>query len=127
MENKYTGLEKRKYRRLQNNIFISGNLRSTPSGEFKAFTKDISAGGLMFETDRSIPQDEILDIELYQPVDCLKSVIFSISAKVKVIWAGKIKESSFEGENKYKVGLQFSEIKEEDRQKIVKFVEENKS
>lgn len=116
-------VERRKFPRIKDNIFILGNSSLRPKEKFKVFTKNICAGGLNFETDRSISQGEILDIDLYQPVDCLKNVIFSISANVKVIWTAEISESHFDEENRYEVGAQFVEIDDEDRRRIAKYVE----
>lgn len=122
--NKSSSSERRKYPRLKDNVFIFGNLTSNPTGEFKAFTRDISAGGLMFETEKDIPQDMRLDLEIYQPRDRRKSMIFSIPVLTKIVWKRKIEKDNFEqGENKYRVGIEFSEIKEEDRKIIAKYVE----
>lgn len=126
--NKSWSSERRKYPRLKDNVFIFGDLTSNPTEEFKAFTEDISAGGLMFETERDIPQDTRLDLEIYQPRDGRKSMIFSIPALARVVWIREIEKNNFEdGENKYRVGIEFSQIKEENKQKIIKYVEKNKS
>lgn len=113
-EDKFSGSEKRKCPRLKDNVFIFGNLTSlNPTGEFKAFTRDISAGGLMFETEKDIPQDMRLDLEIYQPIDPRKIIFFSTFAKAKVIWSRKIDKDNFEeGENKYRVGAEFLEVNE---------------
>ena len=124
----YPNLEKRRFSRLKDNIFIFGNLRLNPIEEFKALTKDISAGGLMLETERDISEESELELQIYQPMDSDKRVIFSIPVLGKVKWTTKIEKNNFEdGENKYRVGIEFSEIKEDDRQKIIKYVEKNKS
>lgn len=122
---KYPGLEKRKFPRFKDNIFILGKLRSSPTEEFKAFTENISAGGLMLESERDISKEGQLELEIYQPMNCGKKKILSIPVLAKVIWIRQIEKDNFEkGENKYKIGIEFSEIKEEDRQRIAKYVEE---
>lgn len=122
---KYPGLEKRKFPRLKDSIFILGKLRSSPTEEFKAFTEDISAGGLMFGNERDISEEEQLELEIYQPMNCDKRKILSIPVLAKVIWIRQIEKDNFEaGENKYKIGIEFSETKEEDRQRIAKYIEE---
>lgn len=79
----------------------------------------------MFEIERDIPQDSGLELEIYQPVGRYKRMIFSIPVLAKVIWIRQIEKDNFEaGENKYKIGIEFSEIKEEDRQRITKYLEE---
>lgn len=127
-EDKFPDLERRKSPRLKSNIFIHGCLRANPIKELKAFTNDISAGGLMFETERDIPQDSNLELELYQPMNRARRIIFFLPVLVKVIWTKGIEKDEFEkGENKYKIGVQFTEIKEGDREIIAKYVEENLS
>ncbi len=121
----YSNLERRRFSRLKNNIFIFGNLRLNPIEAFKALTKDINAGGLMFETESDISEESELELQIYQPMDSDKSVIFSIFVLGKVKWTTKIENDNFEeGENKYRIGIEFSEIKEEDRQRITTYVEE---
>lgn len=123
-KDKFPDLERRKFSRFRDNIFVFGNLRSSPTEKFKAFTEDISAGGLMFETERDVPKMSEFELEIYQPMDCEKGVIFSISLLAKVKWTRIIEKDNFEqGENKHRVGIEFSEIKEEDRKIIAKYVE----
>lgn len=120
--------ERRKFHRIKENIFIFGKLRATPSEEFKAITRDISTSGLMFETERNISKESELQLEIYQPINRDKIIIFSVPILAKVKWTTKIEKNNFEDEeNRYRVGIEFSKIEEEDRQKIVNYVEENKS
>lgn len=120
----YPNLERRRFSRLKDNIFIFGNLRLSPIEEFKALTKDISAGGLMLETERDISEESELELQIYQPMDSDKRVIFSILVLTKVKWIRQIEKDNFEqGENKYRVGIEFLELKEEDRERIAKYVE----
>lgn len=120
----FTNLERRIFPRFKDNIFIFGNLSSDPIERFKAFTKDVSGGGLMFETEREIPKARGLKLEIYQPLDRDKRMIFSIPVMAKVIWIKNIEKENFErGENKYRIGIEFSEIKEEDRKMIAKYAE----
>jgi c-di-GMP-binding flagellar brake protein YcgR len=118
-------LESRRYPRLKDNILIFGNLMSSP---FKAFTQDISVGGLMFESERNISKERQLEIEIYQPADPHKHMIFSIAVLAKIIWVKKIVKENFEpGENKYRIGMEFSKIKDEDRHRIAEYIENNLS
>ncbi len=122
--NSFANLEKRRFPRFKDDIFIFGNLRSGPTEELKTFAKDISGGGLMFETEREIPRQSELKLEIYQPLHRGKRMIFSLPVMAKVIWTRKIEKDNFEvGENKYRTGIEFSELKEEDRKMIVKYVE----
>ncbi len=118
-------LERRKFSRLKEDIFILCSLPLSSFDEFKAITGDIGAGGLMFETEREILAEVELKLEIYQPITNSKDVIFSIPVWAKVIWTGKLGNKKFEkGENKYRIGVEFSAIKDEDRQRIADYVEE---
>lgn len=118
--------ERREYPRFKDNIFILGNVKASSPEEFKALACNISACGLMFETERDISVDNKFGFEMYQPIDRDKRRIFSIPVSAKVVWIRKIEKDNFEqGENKYKVGIKFLKILKEDRQRIAKYVEEN--
>lgn len=125
--NSFANLERRKFSRLKDNIFIFGCLRADPiEEEIKAFTNDVSAGGLMFEAERDILKDSELELQIYQPLDRDKRMIFSIPVMAKVIWTRKIEKDNLEeGETKYRVGIEFLEIKEKDREMIERYVEVN--
>lgn len=119
----FVGLGKRKFPRLNENILILASLNS--DREFKALTENISESGLMFETTRVIPRDTLLELEMYQPICCCKSIIFSIPVLARVVWIKKREKDHFEkGENKYAVGGEFFETKKEDRQRIAKYVKD---
>ncbi len=124
-EGKFLGPERRKYDRFKDKVFIFGNFRLNLTEEFKAFTGDISAGGVMFETEKDIPQDMRLGLEIYQPKDRQKNMVFAIPVLTKIVWKRKIEKENFEpGENRYRIGIEFLEIKEEYRERIAKYVEE---
>jgi c-di-GMP-binding flagellar brake protein YcgR len=124
-------LERRHFRRLNGNIFLIINLSSdsnncidTSIRQFKSFTKNIGAGGLMFETEEDIVEEsKELAIEIYQPLNCDKTLVYIIPVLAKVIWTERIAKEHFEnGENKFKVGIEFIKIKDRDRQKILKYI-----
>ncbi|MDD1778346.1 MAG: PilZ domain-containing protein [Candidatus Helarchaeota archaeon] len=129
---KPVNLERRNFPRIEDTIFIFGNLssasnnlRTNTTGGFKAFTKNIGGGGLMFEIEKDVVKaGNELELEIYQPVNPDKTVIYSIPVLAKVIWTNKIEKEHFEiGENKYTVGIGFTVIREQDRQKIIKYMD----
>ena len=127
-EDKSLSLKRRKSSRLKDKIFIFGKFRLSPTTEFKAFTENISAGGLMFEIERNIPIQSELELEMYQPMVRDKRVIFSIPTLARVKWLKKIEKDNFQqGENRYRVGIEFSEIKEEDRKIIATYIQRRTS
>lgn len=125
---KFPDLEGRKYTRFKDKVFIFGSLKSSPIEEIKAIAENISAGGLMFEIEREIRERSELELEIYQPMDRDKRVIFSIPALAMVKWSQKIEKNDFEqGENKYRVGIEFLEIEEGGRKIIAGYVEKGRS
>ena len=78
----------------------------------------------MFDTEESIVEEgEGLEMEIYQPLKHDKTMVYSMSVLANVIWTKKIEKENFEnGENKYQVGVEFLEIREQDRQRIIKYV-----
>ena len=125
-KDRFPDLEKRKFPRLKDNNFILCFLETNHDVGFEAITCDVSAGGLMFETERYISKKSGLKLEVYQPTDRHKNTLFCIPALARVSWTRKIaKDNCKEGENKYRMGVEFLEIKEEDRARIAKYVQEN--
>ena len=124
-KDRFPDLERRKFTRLKDNILVLYYLESRPFAEFKAITRNISPAGLMFETDRNIFKESKLKLEIYQPTSCYKNMFFCIPVLAKIIWVSEIEKDNFEkGENKYRVGVEFVEIKEEDKEKIANYVKE---
>jgi hypothetical protein len=130
----FSNLERRKFPRIEDNIFFffnfsrnSTNFSQTSFGGVKAFTKNICAGGLMFEMDKNIIKEgDELELELYQPINRDKTMIFSMPVLAKVIWIKKIEKEHFEnGENKYSIGIGFLEIEDEHVQKIAEYIKES--
>lgn len=123
---RYSHLERRKFLRLKDNIFIFGKLSLSPIEEFKAITNDISAGGLMFELERDIPKESKLELEIYQPGNPNKTIFFSIHCLARVAWTKKLERENLEqGENKYRIGMELLGLKQEDRQRVTKFIDES--
>mgnify|MGYP001609091314 CR=1 FL=1 len=123
---KFLSCERREFPRLDENIFLLYHLRSDVSGEYnKGFATNISGGGLMFEAESNILPGSKLRLEIYQPLKHSKTVILAIPSLAKVVWARNIEKENFEqGENKYQIGIEFLKIQEQDREKIIKYVED---
>ena len=124
----FPDLERRKFSRLKGNFFILYFLKENPHIKLKAVIRNVGVGGLMFETEEYITKDSELALQIYQPISHDNNMIFSISVSAKVVWIRKIEKDNFEeGENKYKLGVEFLEIKEEDREIIARYVREGVS
>lgn len=127
-QDKSPNLKRRGYHRLKENIFIFCRQSSGSWGEFKAITSDIGGGGLMFETERDISAGEALELEIYQPDDCQENTIVSIPVLAKIAWKKQIEKENFQqGENRYRIGIEFLEIEEGDRKMIAQYVKEKTS
>ncbi|MBI4684547.1 MAG: PilZ domain-containing protein [Nitrospirae bacterium] len=131
MDKKYLGTERRKFPRLK--IFSPIFYRLKTGDSFRplrAICQSIGGGGLMFETEKPLPIESRLYLEIYQPSAKYKDLIFSLSTQAKVIWVSPVRKlglallkSLSNGVNKYQIGVKFTEIEKEDKDRIIEYVE----
>lgn len=129
MDKKYTGSERRQFPRIKIPLFIFYRLETDkPFAIFKAITQDIGGQGLMFETEKPVPIGSNLYLEIYQPSVRYKDLIFVLSALAKVIWLNKKEDISEKekGVNEYQIGIEFIDIQEEGKGKIIEYIERAK-
>ena len=114
--------ERRKFHRIQDNIFIF--CRSEPYHRvIEWIAKDISEMGLRFESDEFIAPSTFMEIEIYQPIDYLKSRIVSICVLAKVVWIKEVEKTKKSvGNNRYIGGVKFTKISKQDRSIIANYV-----
>ena len=75
------------------------------------FTRNLSGGGLMFESPASVSSDTTLDIECYTPIGCEKQTMQHMRMGAQVRWTREIPEAcGYEGSNRYTVGVAFDQI-----------------
>lgn len=109
----YSGEERRSYPRAQYDLALQYRiLNKNYSQATGVLAKDISAGGMKFVSSNFLPVFTLLRIELL-----LESDIHSISLTARVAWTEKLPYN----EN-YLIGVEFLNIKNEDRVKINSFV-----
>ncbi len=109
----YSGEERRSYPRAQCDLALQyRNLNKNYSQAAGALAKDISAGGMRFISSNFLPVFTLLRIELL-----IESDIRSISLTARVAWTEKLPYN----EN-YLIGVEFLNIRNEDRVKINSFV-----
>ncbi len=90
----------------------------------KRFTKNISAGGLMFESDGPLPRQDIFILDIYQPSIQSGQEFISITALAKVKWVTPIDfTKEYEGIDKFKVGMEFLKLDDRDRSTIAKYAQ----
>ncbi|MBI4684546.1 MAG: PilZ domain-containing protein [Nitrospirae bacterium] len=121
--------ERRRFSRLNNRIFILCRFRKKKNVDIiKGFTNDISPGGLMFETDRLIPPQGVLNLEIYQPLSQFSRGIISIPILAKVKWVTEMNiADKYKGSNKYRIGVEFAKIDARERKVIAEYVQDKLS
>lgn len=119
--------ERRRFPRLNEYIFILCQfMEKEKMNIIKGFTANISAGGLMFETDRFISADCVFILEIYQPLGRSRREISAISTSAKVKWIMQIDNAEkYEGSNRYRIGVKFIDINDGDRKAITEYVQDN--
>lgn len=86
--------------------------------------RDVGGGGVMIEREKFISSREKILMEIYLPMDEVSNTIVSVFAEGEVSWVKKMqKNKSFRGSNKYQVGIKFNDIREDDKQNIIKYGE----
>lgn len=116
--------DRRKFSRVRDDIFIFCKMEKDYR-TYECIAKDISEKGLKFESDEFIPVSTPLEIEIYQPLDCLKSRIVSIYVIGKLVWSKGIeKGAKWKNANRYIGGVKFVKISKNDRDIIVNYVKE---
>ncbi|MFH1519935.1 MAG: PilZ domain-containing protein [Candidatus Omnitrophota bacterium] len=121
-------IERRRFPRLKDNLFIFYRFLASVAKDCKAITQDVSASGFCFESEtRLLPFSE-MEVEIYQPLTHSKEIIFSMPIIARVVWVNKIDSGQFEqGNNKYRIGVYFSRIHKIDQEKIINYVQTRRS
>jgi len=118
--------KRRRFCRLNDHIFILCQLMEKENVRIvKAFTRNISAGGLCFETEQPIPARTVLSLEIYQPLRKSEGRILSIPAQAKVKWViSNDTATRYQGSNKYRLGVEFVKIGGRERKEIAGYVKD---
>lgn len=106
--------EKRKHARVESRVPIQYKLLKEPEVKSAGVTKNLSEGGIRFETDKFISLACRLVVELEIP-----TLTKNIKAISKVAWIKKDPTGE-----KYEVGNQFLEISRQDKQLISQYVDD---
>jgi hypothetical protein len=107
-------IERRRYIRLAAPVSVSYTAVST-NRVYSATTKNISAEGLRFETpEKDIDASGIIDLKLVIP-----GAANPVHAKGKVMWKKKV---TLDDNAPYDVGLEISEIEEDNKNTFLKFL-----
>jgi len=85
-------------------------------GEFPDATRNISAGGLCLSMDERLQIGDKLQLRMKLPSEKI------INAQGRVVWIREFEINSREYKKTFDTGIEFTEIRDEDREKINKFV-----
>jgi hypothetical protein len=111
--------EKRRFVRLNVGVTVSWNKigeGKEPVGEKDAMVKNISGAGICMIAYRDVKQGEQLNLEMTLPSGK------KIAAKGRISWTKSFEIIGRESNRSYETGVEFIEIRDEDRQAIVDFV-----
>ncbi|MEW6074992.1 MAG: PilZ domain-containing protein [Candidatus Omnitrophota bacterium] len=114
-ENSYAGVERRRYPRLRAAV-IEYSFAEKDSPQQSAFTRDVGAGGISIIVNEKIETGTILLLKIYLP-----SYNDPILTQGRVVWRNP---SAFQlpHADRFDLGIEFTEISEEDQQKISEYV-----
>ena len=107
-------VERRKYIRLKTPIPLTYTITKT-GNIYNSVTKDISADGLRFEsTAKDLKEPDIIEIRLD-----IYGANNPVHAKGKIIWKKRV---SLEDNAPYDIGIEFTEIEEDNKNTFLKFL-----
>lgn len=112
--------ERRRYRRVACDAYASYSVISQEQKGVseKSTTMNVSPSGVMFPVSHHIAPHTLLDIELFLPPG---SFFYTSAVTVKAI--GEVKWSRREnGTERYNLGVQFTQIKDEYRERIANYI-----
>ena len=107
-------VERRKYIRLKTPISLTYTIQGS-GNIYNAVTKDISADGLRFESEAKDLKGSVnieLKLEIYDASN-------PVHANGRIIWKRRI---SLEDNAPYNVGVEFTEIEEDNKNTFLKFL-----
>lgn len=104
--------ERRRWLRVAEELLIACRGKGHASDALY-FTRNLSGGGLMFESPEEPSPGAPLEMEFYAPRDCEKQTRVSMLIGAQVRWVSEIPNASGEESNQYRVGVAFDEIDSE--------------
>ncbi len=113
----YAGADRRRHYRGEEEISL---MYQSPEGKKVEIstTKNISGGGVCFETEIYIPPAATVEVQVNKPINGGLKAILPVRAKARVVWIRQAETG------KYKLGLEFVNIEERHREEIIRNVEE---
>jgi c-di-GMP-binding flagellar brake protein YcgR len=113
-----SGQEKRRFPRLSLNTEVNYTVLSHEEAElFTTGSRNISSGGICIIAFEKLNTGDILDLKFSLPG--LKKFVVG---KGRVVWINDCNVEGSKTDNVYEVGIEFVNIKEQDKNKIQEFV-----
>ena len=107
-------VERRRYIRLKTPIPLTYTIPNT-GNIYNSVTKDISSDGLRFESKvKDLKESVIIEVKLEIP-----GANNPVHAKGSIIWK---KQMSLEDDAPYNVGIEFTEVEEDNKNTFLKFL-----
>ena len=110
--------ERRQFVRLDINVVINWNKGDAIPDQTASvdLTKNISVGGICLIAYEKVAVGDVLDLTIDLPTRN------TVSAKGKVMWVNEFELVGSESTQRYDVGVQFIQVREQDMQEISKFI-----
>ena len=106
-------MERRQYARVETNLYITYSTKGSPQVDAGIFlTKNVSGGGILFESLKEIPIGTLLDLAVHPP-----TCPYALQAKGKVVRVEKTRNYG-----RYEIALLLVEISEKDRRELIKYL-----
>ena len=111
----WSGLDRRRFPRANYKCKIDIKRKHMPPKATSTHTENIGVGGICVIVDEDLKIFRDVDLEIY-----LESGQPPISCKGSIMWV--VRETDSKGKVKYDTGIEFGDMKEEDRARIAAIV-----
>jgi len=113
--------ERRKFARLNILVDVSYTKHDTAEKQKLSVTKNISQGGICFVGYELVHEQDIIDLNVYLPGGSKEPV----EAMGKVVWVKEFTIGDNPKNKRYDVGVEFTEISDQDSEKIETYMQEH--
>jgi len=119
MEEYWKGMERRKAIRIDTSFIVRYTVEEKPNAKLNCRTKDISSGGMGLLVNEKLKGGTMLLLEFLLPDGQIL-----IKAEGKVAWSsGEFNERNELGKRIFHMGIEFINIKPEDKEKLVFYID----
>jgi len=117
----WNGSERRQSQRINASLIVKYSIDRRPQAKLNGQTKDLSSGGLGLVVNEKLYEGTFLLLEFELPES--KNIIY---ARAQVAWVkGDYTERNYTGKRIFQTGIQFLNIKPEDKNRLDSYIEKN--